>query len=53
MVDSKEWALEELEQANTIYEPYEVTNGLQLLYVICWFIEIAVISYAAFRFFSS
>jgi len=53
MIDSKEWALEELEKANTIYEPYEVSNRRQLLCVIGWFIEIAIVAYAAFRFFSS
>ena len=52
MVDSKEWALEELEKANTIFEPYEVSNGRQFIFVIFWTVEIAVIAYAAFRFFS-
>lgn len=43
--ESKQWALDELEKANTIYEPSQKSGWTQLGDVIVWTIEIAIIAY--------
>ena len=43
--ESKQWALDELEKANKIYEPSEKSGWTQLADVIVWTIEIAIIAY--------
>lgn len=42
MSDSKQWALEVLEEANTIFEPDEKPLGVQLLDLLIWALECAV-----------
>ena len=51
MSDTTQRALEELQEANTIFEPKEKTRLSQLGNLIIWTIEIAVIVYLAFRFY--
>jgi hypothetical protein len=51
MTDSKQWALEQMQEANTIFEPKEKTPRSQLENLIIWIIEIAVIAFLAFRFY--
>ena len=49
MTDSKQWALEELERANHVFEPNEVKPKIQLVEIIIWAIEISLIAFLAFR----
>ncbi len=42
MSDSKQWALEVLEEANTIFEPDERPLSVQLLALLIWALECAV-----------
>ena len=50
-MDSKQWALKKMEQANKIFEPNEVKPGIQLGELILWTIEIVLVIWLAFRFF--
>jgi hypothetical protein len=43
--ESKQWALQELEKANKIYEPGEKSGWSQLGNVIVWTLEIAIVGY--------
>jgi hypothetical protein len=49
MMDSKEWALKQLEQANQIFEPNQVKPKVQLIELIVWTIEICLIAWIAFQ----
>lgn len=49
MTDSKQWALEKMEQANQIFEPNEVKPKIQLMELVFWTIEICLIACLAFR----
>jgi hypothetical protein len=49
MMDSKQWALEKLEQANKIFEPNEVKPKIQLIELVVWTLEITLIACLAFR----
>jgi hypothetical protein len=49
MMDSKQWALKKLEQANHIFEPNEVKSVVQLGEIILWALEISLIACLAFR----
>lgn len=51
MTDTKQWALEKMQEANTIFEPKEKTPHSQLWNLIIWTIEIVVIAYLAFLFY--
>jgi hypothetical protein len=51
MTDSKQWALEKMEQANKIFEPNEVKPGIQLAELIFWTIEIILVTFIVSRFF--
>lgn len=52
MSDSKKWALERLAEANTIFEPDQVSWGGQLRDLIIWAVEVALLAYLAWRFYS-
>ena len=43
--ESKQWALDKLEKANTIYEPSEKSGWSQLGNVVVWTVEIAILCY--------
>ena len=49
MTDSKQWALEKMEQANKIFEPNDKKPTTQLAELILWIIEITLITWLAFR----
>lgn len=51
MTDSKQWALEKLEQANQIFEPNEKKSSIQLGDLILWIIEIVLVTWLAFKFY--
>jgi hypothetical protein len=50
--DSKQWALEKMKEANTIFEPGQVSWRGQLRDLLIWTIEVALICYLAFRIYS-
>ena len=50
--DSKQWAQEKMEEANTIFEPDQVSWRGQLRDLLIWTIEVALICYLAFRIYS-
>ncbi len=52
MSDSKQWALDKMEEANTIFEPNQVSWRGQLQDLIIWIIELALIGYLAFSLYS-
>lgn len=52
MSDSKKWALDRLAEANTIFEPSQVSWKGQLRDLIIWTLELALITYLAHRLFS-
>jgi len=47
--DSRQWALEKLEQANTIFEPDEVPWRIQLCDLAVWALEMVLVWHLAFR----
>lgn len=51
MEESKKWALERLEEANTIFEPWEMTRGQHLGLLVFWAVEMAILIYLAFHYF--
>lgn len=50
MSDSKQWALDTLQQVNTIYEPGERSGMSQALDFLIWCAECALIWWVASRF---
>lgn len=53
MSDSKQWALDELQKANTIFEPDEPGNATQLMDWIIYMLEWGLIWFVASRFVAS
>jgi hypothetical protein len=50
MSDSKQWALDALQTANTIYEPNERGGFIQAMDFLVWSLECCLIWYLAARF---
>jgi hypothetical protein len=51
MSDSKEWALAQMAEVNTIYEPNERSGLTQAFGFLVWVVEWAIIWYGTAHFF--
>ncbi|MEW6265693.1 MAG: hypothetical protein AB1641_21680 [Thermodesulfobacteriota bacterium] len=51
-VESKAWSLGKLQEANTIFEPWDMDVGKHYTLLVVFLIEIIILSFLAFRLFS-